>query len=126
MKVSKHYPIGQVCKIADLPHSTIRFWEKTFSGLRPLRSSGGHRYYSAEQVELVHFIKKLLYEDGLTIEGAKKHMANANGSLQASPTEADALIDKQPTKAAELGEDMKLRIKAELEAILAILNKVNL
>ncbi len=74
MAAKKFYQIGQVCKLTDLPHSTIRFWEKYFPMLQPMRSSGGHRYYSAEQVDLLIYLKQLLHNEGYTIDGAKKRL----------------------------------------------------
>jgi DNA-binding transcriptional MerR regulator len=129
MKTSKHYPIGQVCTQVALPHSTIRFWEKTFAGLRSLRSSGGHRYYSAQQVELIRLIKKLLHEDGLTIEGAKKYIANNRESAFAELAEITSelaalpestILPAQPTEAA-IDENLRTHIKTELKAILELL-----
>lgn len=51
---------------------TLRFWEKNFKNLKPTILSGNRRYYFAKDVEAVKFIKFLLKDQGLTIEGAKK------------------------------------------------------
>jgi|TARA_B110000444_G_C18794033_1_gene573935 DNA-binding transcriptional MerR regulator len=56
---------------------TLRFWEKNFKNLKPTILSGNRRYYFAKDVEAVKFIKFLLKDQGLTIEGAKK-IINSN------------------------------------------------
>jgi DNA-binding transcriptional MerR regulator len=53
----------------------LRFWEKHFPFLTPARSSGGHRYYNSEQLQVIETLKQLLYVEGYTIEGAKKKLA---------------------------------------------------
>ncbi|GIX15173.1 MAG: hypothetical protein KatS3mg118_3132 [Paracoccaceae bacterium] len=50
----------------------LRFWESKFSQLRPMKSSGGRRYYRPEDVDLLRGIRELLYVDGLTIKGVQK------------------------------------------------------
>jgi DNA-binding transcriptional MerR regulator len=53
---------------------TLRFWEKKFKQLRPTILSGGRRYYSEKDIEVVKMIIFLLKEQGLTINGAIKAM----------------------------------------------------
>ena len=50
----------------------LRFWEKEFSGIKPLILKGNRRYYNSNQVEKIKYIKFLLREKGLTIKGVKK------------------------------------------------------
>ncbi len=61
--------------------SVIRFWEKKFKWLRPIKLKGNRRYYSKEQVEKFKYIKYLLKDKGLTIEGAKKILENESNNL---------------------------------------------
>jgi DNA-binding transcriptional MerR regulator len=70
----KYYQMKDVCNILDIPASTIRFWEENFPQIKPLRSSGGHRTFDHVQLERLKQIKKLLKDEGLTIEGAKKRL----------------------------------------------------
>ncbi|MDR0453457.1 MAG: MerR family transcriptional regulator [Deferribacteraceae bacterium] len=81
--VNKLYQsIGQVCEITGLDRSKIYFWEKEIKFLKPSRSSGGHRYYSNEQIELLLYIKRLRYEEGYNIEGVKKRLSTEKQLLQ--------------------------------------------
>jgi DNA-binding transcriptional MerR regulator len=71
------YTIGEVAKLAGVETHVLRFWERQFPDLKPRRRQSGARVYSPEDVGLVMRIRALLYEDGMTIEGAKKRLAGA-------------------------------------------------
>lgn len=70
----KQFRIGQLAKQLNLERFVIRFWEKEF-GISSTRSPGGQRFYTQEDVDLFCKIKTLLYEEGFTISGAKKHLS---------------------------------------------------
>jgi DNA-binding transcriptional MerR regulator len=57
--------------LCRLPAYVLRFWETEFPQLKPVKSSTGQRMYRKRDVESVVKIKKLLYEDGFTIAGAR-------------------------------------------------------
>ena len=69
-----YFRIGEVCKLTRTQAYVLRFWEKEFPMLKPVKSSTGHRMYRRKDVELVLEIKKLLYQEGFTIEGARKKL----------------------------------------------------
>ena len=73
----KQFRIGQLAKQLKLERFVIRFWEKEFS-IKSTRSPGGQRFYTQEDVDLFYKIKTLLYEEGFTIAGAKKHLDSRN------------------------------------------------
>jgi len=76
------FSIGEVSKITHLPTYVIRFWENKFKEIRPQKSRGGHRRYQRRDIELILWIKGLLYEKKFTIEGARKEISkNKNGRL---------------------------------------------
>jgi len=56
----------------------LRFWETEFPQLRPIKSSTGQRMYRRKDVESVLRIKKLLYEEGFTIAGARQQLRDEN------------------------------------------------
>lgn len=56
----------------DLAPHVLRFWEAKFPELKPLRRSGGRRYYRPEDVALLRRIRHCLYEDGYTIRGVQQ------------------------------------------------------
>jgi DNA-binding transcriptional MerR regulator len=66
-----YFRIGEVARLCRLPAYVLRFWETEFPQLKPVKSSTGQRMYRRRDVESVLHIKKLLYEDGFTIAGAR-------------------------------------------------------
>src|SRR5467141_5398673 len=66
-----YFRIGEVARLCRLPAYVLRFWETEFPQLKPVKSSTGQRMYRKRDVESVVRIKKLLYEDGFTIAGAR-------------------------------------------------------
>lgn len=73
------YKIGEVSTITKLPASVLRFWESEFSFLRPRKSQGRHRVYDKQTIEVVLEIKRMLYEEGYTITGLKRHWRRRRG-----------------------------------------------
>src|ERR1700734_2635843 len=69
-----YFHIGEVAKLAGIKPYVLRFWESEFAGLGPKKSGTGHRLYRRKDVELVLEIKRLLYEQRFTIEGARKFL----------------------------------------------------
>lgn len=78
-----YFRIGEVSRLTRTRSYVLRFWEKEFPMLKPVKSSTGHRMYRRKDVELVLQIKHLLYRDGFTIEGARKKLRS--DSKQAQP-----------------------------------------
>ena len=69
-----YFRIGEVARLAGIKPYVLRFWETEFPALGPRKSGTGHRLYRRKEVELVLEIKRLLYEQRFTIEGARKHL----------------------------------------------------
>jgi DNA-binding transcriptional MerR regulator len=69
-----YFRIGEVAELCRLPAYVLRFWETEFPQLKPIKSSTGQRMYRKRDVESVVRIKKLLYEDGFTIAGARTQL----------------------------------------------------
>src|SRR5438477_7585293 len=69
-----YFRIGEVARLCRLPAYVLRFWETEFPQLRPVKSSTGQRMYRRRDVENVLRIRKLLYEDGFTIAGARSQL----------------------------------------------------
>ncbi len=66
-----YYSITEVGEITGLKSHILRYWETEFPFLRPKRNRAGNRAYRRKDIDMIFLIKKLLYEDGYTIEGAK-------------------------------------------------------
>jgi len=69
-----YFRIGEVGRLCSLPGYVLRFWETEFPQLKPSKSSSGQRMYRRADVESVVRIKKLLYEQGFTIAGARQQL----------------------------------------------------
>src|ERR1700741_1894048 len=76
------YRIGDVSKITALKPFVLRYWETEFPMLEPVKSPSGHRLYRQEDVELVLRIKRLLYDEGFTIAGARRHLREQSGASE--------------------------------------------
>ena len=69
-----YFRIGEVSRLCRLPAYVLRFWETEFSQLKPVKGSTGQRMYRRKDVDAVLRIKKLLYEEGFTIAGARQQL----------------------------------------------------
>ena len=76
MKSSDAYKtIGEVSDLLQTPQHILRFWEESFSQVKPLKRKGGRRLYSENDVNLLRRIKSLLYEEGYSIKGVKSYLS---------------------------------------------------
>ncbi len=69
-----YFRIGEVAKLCELPTYVLRFWETEFPQLKPTKGTTGQRMYRRRDVENVLLIKRLLYEEGFTIPGARERL----------------------------------------------------
>jgi DNA-binding transcriptional MerR regulator len=69
-----YFRIGEVSRLCGLPSYVLRFWETEFSQLKPVKSGTGQRMYRKIDVENVLRVKKLLYDEGFTIAGARQQL----------------------------------------------------
>ncbi len=67
------FRIGEVSRLTATKAFVLRYWETEFPMLQPVKSPSGHRLYRREDIETVFEIKRLLYDEGFTIAGARKH-----------------------------------------------------
>ena len=64
--------ISEVADELDVPQHVLRFWETRFSQIKPMKRSGGRRYYRPDDVDLLRGIRRLLYGEGYTIRGVQR------------------------------------------------------
>ena len=69
-----YYRIGEVSRITGLKPHVLRYWESEFKAIRPHKGGSLQRLYRRKDLDLILKIKKLLYEEGFTIAGAKKRI----------------------------------------------------
>lgn len=111
--------ISEVAQELDVPQHVLRFWETRFPAIQPLKRGGGRRYYRPEDVALLRAIRARLYDDGFTIKGVRKLLAEkgAAGLAHAEPepasgAKAPAPIGREP----DLPMDLPLAPRAGLGA----------
>jgi len=101
-----YYKIGEVCEIVGVEAHVLRFWETEFPALAPPKSKNGQRTYRPGDIELILEIRKLLYEDGYTIAGARKRitMNSAAAKKRTSEKKAQPSVSvSKPVKPASPG-----------------------
>src|SRR5258708_28989351 len=91
------YHIGDVSRLTEVKPFVLRYWESEFPMLQPLKSSGGRRLYRQEDVDLVFRIKRLLYDEGFTIAGARRYLRE-----HSVPAENDEITIRGTEGAAQL------------------------
>ena len=71
------FRIGEVSRMTATKPFVLRYWETEFPMLQPVKSPKGHRLYRREDIDTVFTIKRLLYNEGFTIAGARRHLREA-------------------------------------------------
>jgi len=78
----KYYSISEVAEMLDLKPHILRFWETEFPQLRPRKNRAGNRAYVERDIKIVNLIRRLLYEEKYTIEGAKQRLKSDRGLVE--------------------------------------------
>ena len=116
------FRIGDVAELAGVETHVLRFWESEFPRLSPKKTSTGQRQYRRKDVEAVLEIKRLLYDEGYTIAGARKVLRQRAKNKRKPPqvkTQPALLFSEPP--AANL--KALVAIKQELREILTLLER---
>ena len=94
----KYYSINEVAELCKVKAHTLRFWEKEFKGLKPVTRKGNRRYYQNDDIQLIKQIHSLLYQEGMTIAGAKRNLKSSfqeqrkDGRIQNMLEELEGLL----------------------------------
>ncbi|MXY31598.1 MAG: MerR family transcriptional regulator [Gammaproteobacteria bacterium] len=106
-----YYSIGEVCDLTGIQAHVLRYWETRFELLRPVKNQAGNRVYRPREVELVLLLKRLLYEDKYTVEGARQELARMRrtGGLQEA-------------RKAALAPELRGQLKSDLAELMDILS----
>jgi DNA-binding transcriptional MerR regulator len=105
------YRIGEVARMTDLKPFVLRYWETEFPMLEPVKSASGHRLYRAEDVNMVLRIKRLLYDEGFTIAGARRHLREPQPASDTHP--ADFHLTSPDDADADLHGDLRGESRGE-------------
>ena len=110
-RAEKFYSIGEVYKITGVKPNILRYWEQEFKELKPIRRrKGSHRLYGDRDIDTVRSIRHLLKEEGLSIAGARRRLAE-------SPQE-ELPFTSMGSGAREVLAELKQEL-SELEALLS-------
>lgn len=111
-----YFRIGEVSRLAKVKAYVLRYWETEFPTLHPTKTKTGHRLYRRKDVETVLNIKKLLYEQGFTIEGARRQLGRRQDHK--AQTTAQRSLFEVNVDAGKLAE-----VRSSLEGILTMLSR---
>ena len=82
----RYFTIGEVSELCGVKPHVLRYWEQEFTQLKPVKRRGNRRYYQHHEVMLIRRIRELLYEQGLTISGARNKLDSASNTPVAAPS----------------------------------------
>lgn len=88
----KYFRIGEVSRMIGIEPYVLRYWESEFPQIRPARADSRQRTYQRKDLEIIMEIKRLLYEDKLTLEGARKRLKQRMSDKE-SPDPVDFIRD---------------------------------
>ena len=114
-----YYSIGEVSKMTELKAYVLRYWETEFKQLKPPKNRAGNRTYRQSDIDLILYIKDLLYTKKFTIEGARHQLVmekDGKNEEVAAPVES-------VQQAAPARKETLLKIKQELGTLLEILRR---
>ena len=85
-----NYSIGEVSRMTRIKAFVLRYWETEFPMLEPEKGSNGRRSYRQEDVDLILKIKRLLYDEGFTIAGARRHLREGGAARRGGKWRGDS------------------------------------
>ncbi len=124
-----YYKIREVCTIVGVESHVLRFWESEFPALAPPKTKSGQRIYRPKDIELLLRIRRLLYDEGFTIAGARKQLNAPEAHTGTASKPSDEAGKIQPSPKTELktektpDPDRLKKVKTELENILTLLDR---
>ena len=117
-----YFKLTDVLKLAAVQPYVLKYWETEFPQLAAGKQESGQRVYTRQDLDIILRIKKLLYEDGYTISGAKKQLEGETGGGE-KETESEP-PPTPPETVASPGEN-EVKYKAVLEETLADLKALH-
>ena len=121
--------IGEVSRLTSTKQFVLRYWETEFPMLQPVKSPKGHRLYRREDIDTVFTIKRLLYDEGFTIAGARRHLRD-QGQGPSVPASSYAATERNTgehaghavsPQLAKLNRKVLLDLRDSLRSLLTVL-----
>ena len=106
-----YYSIGEVCDLTGLKPHVLRYWETQFEVMNPNKNRAGNRVYRPKDIDLIFLVKRLLYEEKYTIEGARQRLLDMR---------RDGALDEE--KQDVLGPEFLAEMKRELRGLQQVLS----
>lgn len=101
----KYYKISEVAELIGLPPSTLRFWERKFTIIKPHRNEGGTRFYTASDIEKIRIVAFLVKEKGMKLEAAEQQIRHNHSGIS------------RKVEAIETLKQVRLKLKTMLDAL---------
>ncbi len=106
------YKVAEVCRLADVQPYVLKYWESEFPVLSAPKGASGPRLYNGLELKIIERIKKLLYDEGYTIAGAKKRLEAELKEKAAEPAEPEPLVLTPAPEPADSTASRRRRAKA--------------
>lgn len=104
----RYFTIGEVSELCGVKAHVLRYWEREFTQLRPIKRGGNRRYYQHHEVLLVRRIRDLLYTEGFTITGARHRLAEEGARRTGSARAEEVSLATPPASSGGIREELKL------------------
>ncbi len=111
-----YYRIGEVARICEVPAYVLRFWETEFPQLRPNKGGSGQRLFRRRDVEIALRIKRLLYDEGYTIPGARQ-------LLKGEGKQPEQQLSLSPDPVSTTHTDRLHQLRNQLQEVLSIVSR---
>ena len=116
--VKVYYSISEVCTRTGLEPHVLRYWESEFPQLRPKKNRAGNRAYREKDIQIIDYIKYLLYEEKFTIPGAKRKITEWK-----EHTDETGKPERAPSQRQGDGIPSMKALKEELHEVLRMLRE---
>ena len=113
------FRIGEVSRLTATKPFVLRYWETEFPMLQPEKSPKGHRLYRRQDIETVLRIKRLLYDEGFTIAGARRHLREQGGNGSNPSASHGPQVEHSPA----ISRRVLLDLRDALRAFLTLLER---
>jgi DNA-binding transcriptional MerR regulator len=127
------FKVNEVCSLTGVKSYVLRFWESEFDEISPVVSSSGQKMYEHKDIEAILQIKKLLFDDKLSIEKAKADMKTMSGAVntvvsqESSDVEPEAEIAVAPSSKRALSDvelEKMAKAKSKLSSMLSLADSI--
>jgi len=108
-----YYSIAEVSRITGLKPYVLRYWETEFQELKPAKNRAGNRIYRKSDIKLVFLIKRLLYQEKYTIEGARQRLRQ----MKNRDDDGQLKLSLQDLQKDDLIEEIRSELKELLEIL---------